>query len=79
MGREGETRGDGDASSSKMADPESPRGIHSIPGTAGLALASHHDTVAIVSMSWLIQTLNVLRTPRNPEELGGVEDARTAM
>jgi hypothetical protein len=30
-------------------------------------------------MSWLIQTLNVLRTPRNPEELGGVEDARTAM
>ena len=40
VGREGETRGDGDASSSKMADPESPRGIHSIPGTADATWSS---------------------------------------
>ena len=40
MGREGETRGDADASSSKMADPESPRGIHSLPGTADATWSS---------------------------------------
>ena len=42
VGREGETRGDADASSSGKAeaDPESPRGIHSIPGTADATWSS---------------------------------------
>ena len=49
-----------------------------VPVPAGLALASHHGSVAIVSKSWLIQTLNVLRTP-HPRGTRAVEDARTAM